>query len=261
MAGSAEAAASDPLVLGLNNDAGNSVTGLSTSSVTGSALVVGNTGTAHGPLQLAGSDAQVANSVALHQGELFQVNGDLFFVSVDTATPGGPVAGQVLTTANATQQVAIIPKRFLDTRTDDGKSRIVTATLDTAGRMMAGTWLVLDPTELGFYTSIVGNLTAVAPLAPTFLTVAPEALVGAPTTSTLNCPKGLVLANGFLVAANPNNGRIAIYTAQTTHVLLDVTGVNTPSPDFVDVPLPSITPAGHARYAAAVRKATSRTAS
>lgn len=259
--GTADAAAGDPILMGQGNDAGSTGTELGSSSQAGASFVLANSGTAHGPLQLAGSDAQVANSAGMHQGELFHVNGDLFFVSVDSTSPGGSVAGQVLTTANATQQVAIIPKRFLDTRTDEGKSRIVAATLDTAGRLKAGTWLVLDLTELGFYTSVVGNLTAVAPLLPTFLTVAPEPLVGAPTTSTVNCAKGMVLANGFLVAANPNDGSVAIYTAQTTHVLLDVTGVNTPSQDLVDVPVPSISPAARVRYAAAVRRATSRASS
>jgi hypothetical protein len=44
-----------------------------------------------------------------------------------------------------------------------------------------------------------------------------------PNASTLNAPKGLVVANAAIVPAG-TNGSIDVYVVQTTHVVIDVNG-------------------------------------
>jgi hypothetical protein len=65
------------------------------------------------------------------------------------------------------------------------------------------------------------------------VTVAPTGLLGFETTwptatpqaavSTLNDPKGFVIANAALVPAG-DGGAVSVYVLNTTHVILDVNG-------------------------------------
>jgi len=87
-----------------------------------------------------------------------------------------------------------------------------------------------------FADAMTANLTVINPAANGWLVLWSGA-VARPNTSSINFGKGQGLSNMTVsaVAFNTGNGvsSIAIFTAVTTHVLLDVAGFSAPGFEFV----------------------------
>jgi hypothetical protein len=232
--GSAEAAAGDNVILGAANTAGTTATSVTSSVTSGTTLTLSNTGTARGPLALTKSPDGILDSTTKVDGELFTEGDftDLRYVD-ESSQPEGAL---VFTESTANQVIGINPTRMLDTRDSNGPGGaniIDTSVLNASGQLLKGKWLHLDLLPLAiFFDSAFINLTAVAPSAVGFLTVAP-APTGTgvqPSTSSLNYSRAVTLANGCV--APTNDGSIWIYTSSTVHILVDVTALNMPSSNF-----------------------------
>lgn len=230
--GVAEASAGGTAVLGAN-DAGVNTTSITSTSTTDSTLNLTNTGSAHSPLSLTASPAGYTALATKTAGELYNDSGDLFYVEPNI-NPGGSL---VFTEATANQVVGITPIRMLDTRTAPGRTFVIQplsgpSPLNASGQLLARRWLQLDMTSLAtFYESAFINLTAVAPTAGGYLSIAPQepAAGAAPATSNLNYVKGVTIANAAV--APTIDGSLWIYSFSTTHILVDVNALNLPSSD------------------------------
>ncbi len=149
------------------------------------------------------------------------------------------VVGSVYTSAFANHLEPVTPRRVLDTRRalpglesgapNDGRSR-AQGRFDSAGRLQAGTSLVLDLSGLllGEQAGVLGNLTVVSPQGSGFLAAYPTPEgssdttgQGRPAVSSLNFVRGAAVANFAFVPFEAGN-RISIYTTTTAHVLFDV---------------------------------------
>jgi hypothetical protein len=258
----AGAAGGDPLVLGQANDSGASGSALTSSDGADATLTLGNTGTGRGPLALIPSDDSVLSSDLLSQGELLTNAGVLLFVSIGADTGDTPLLAPVHTDWTTPQVIGIEPVRMLDTRSASLRGAVVDpVVLDGSGRLQAGKWLQLDLSFLGFAEAAFVNLTAVSPTANGYLTLAPAPAdgLGAPSTSSLNYPSGVTIGNAAVVAI-ADDQTIWIYSKATTHVVLDVTALNS-SPELLDGAVPALRDArssGSSARAAARRAAFTR---
>jgi hypothetical protein len=223
--GTAQAATGDPVLAGTANSA-TSATGLTSSGGSAPTLVLGNTSGSRAPLALAdGGSAVLDGSIALDAGSLLNSGGDLYYVN---STALGSQA-MVHTDMTTNQVVPIAPIRMLDTRSSAGRTNVLSdpAWHDSAFRLLGGHWVELDLSSLAaFADAAFVNVAVVAPTNSGFLTLAPAASAGSPTTSTLNYVKNVTVANGALV---PLSGSLSVfvYSSATTHVLLDVSALNT----------------------------------
>ncbi len=251
LGGTANAAPGDNLVLGQSNDAGGATTTLTGASA-GPLLTLAPTG-AGAPLNLGPVGPNFNEPTA---GDFFATDVELFF-GVDVGAPN-PVGVEVFTELSATQIVPITPSRVLDTRTSSGRSLVVSGSIDSAGRVKSGSWLVLDLTSLGFFTAIVANVTATGSLSAGYLTLAPTVPADRPATSTVNYAAGQTIANCAISAVNPEDGTVAIYVYATCQVILDVTALYAPSAAFVTADMPLISTKARTRalkaHAAAAKK-------
>ncbi len=126
----------------------------------------------------------------------------------------------------------LAPTRVLDTRTTAGRASVLrtsAAALDTDGRLKAGAWM--DLAVAGLVPGIqLGaaflNLTVAKPGRNGYLTVYLPGTTR-PTASTLNFTAGQNLSNAAFAALTELLGAYAvrIYASQTTHVVVDLTGV------------------------------------
>jgi hypothetical protein len=234
-AGDAQGAPGDPLVLGQANDSGTALTSLTGAATTGATLTVANTG-GHAPVALA---QQAFNSfVAVAGGELANLGGVLYS-TLDLGGTTGPVPGFVYTEFTANQVVTIVPHRILDTRSSGGRANILNAAgnLDSSGRLVAGHTINIDLSGLEVAAaSAFCNLTAVQPVAGGFMTLFPGGT--RPATSSINFGAGAIIAN-FAVTGTSSTDTISIYSAATSHVLLDITAFNVGSPGQIN---PAILP-------------------
>ncbi len=141
------------------------------------------------------------------------------------------------TTAPATpagyQYQAIAPIRICDTRTSGpsvnndclgwpyGAVGNATAiTLSVAGVLEIPS-IHSDTTVVAF----IANLTAVAPIEATFLTLYPTGLAHRPNVSDINASAGEVLPNLVVVELGANDGAVDLYNAAgTTNAIIDVEG-------------------------------------
>jgi hypothetical protein len=224
-AGDAQAAPGDPVIQGQSNDAAAAQTML-TSSTTTSTLALANTG-AHAPVKLA--QQAFSSFTPAAGGELENLDGDLFY-TVDFGGTIGPVPGFVYTEFTANQVVTIVPKRILDTRTSAGRVHILNAAgnLDSAGRLRGGHTINIDLSSLEVAAAAAFcNLTIVSPLSGGFMTLFPGGT--RPATSSINFTKGAVIAN-FAVTGTSSTDTVSIYSAATSHVVLDITAFNVGSP-------------------------------
>jgi hypothetical protein len=106
------------------------------------------------------------------------------------------------------------PKRISDSRTSTNGTKL---TGDHTEQLVAPSTVVGPDTD-----SLVGNLTAVAPSASTFLTL----WAGGPTpgTSNLNAAAGATVANGAIIPLSSTNNFSIYNFAGSTDFLIDVTG-------------------------------------
>ena len=233
-AGDAQAAPGDPVIQGQPNDAAAAQTTL-TSSATLSTLALANTG-GHAPVKLAQQASSAFTPAA--GGELENLDGDLFY-TLDFRGAIGPVPGLVFTEFTANQVVTIVPHRILETRTSAGRAHVPNAAgnLDSAGRLRGGHTITIDLSSLEVAAaSAFCNLTVVSPLSGGFMTLFPGGT--RPTTSSINFTKGAVIAN-FAATGTSSTDTVSIYSAATSHVLLDITAFNVGSPAQIN---PAILP-------------------
>jgi hypothetical protein len=163
----------------------------------------GDPGTASSLVRLAGGSMNVTSNVG----------GD---VVVDVL---GYITGSTAASSSTGLFVPMTPTRVLDTRGDPGP----------VGRMGAGTAInaALNPYPLATTASVTGNITAVLPSGPGYLTAYP-ASTPRPTASVANVVAGQVLATGSFVPTS--TAGIEIYSMAATDLVVDLTGyfVGTP---------------------------------
>jgi hypothetical protein len=95
---------------------------------------------------------------------------------------------------------------------------------------------VAGDVDIPAYTSstlvvaVIANLTAIAPTAPTYLTLYPANLTHPPAVSDVNLNPGVVLPNLAVVeldtaASNPNDGKVYLYNgAGSINAVVDIEG-------------------------------------
>lgn len=245
----AAAAEGDPVLAGRANDAGGATTTLTGGTGSTPALSVVNPVTrgaapeayAAPALRLpppagAGLGLDVDTSAA---GDLASGGDQLWYAH--TRDTQGSVVGAVYTSAFANHLAFITPRRVLDTRRalagsesgapNDGRSRLVADRLDSAGRLQAGSSVVLDLSGLlvGEQAGVLGNLTVVGPQGSGFVAVYPTppgstdtSGSGRPAVSTVNFTRGASAVGGFTVVGLGEGNRISIYTTTVAHVTFDV---------------------------------------
>ncbi|MCW2607375.1 MAG: hypothetical protein JWO60_2068, partial [Frankiales bacterium] len=245
----AAAAPGDPVLAGRGNDAAGAVTSLSGGTADAPALSVTNPavrgadgGTygapalriAPGPGVDLGLDVDTSDAGDLASG------GDQLWYAHTRGTQG-TVVGAVYTSAFANHLAFVTPRRVLDTRRalagseagapNDGRSRVVAGRFDAAGRLSAGSSLVLDLSELlvGDQAGVLGNVTAIGPQGSGFLAAYPTPTdsldttgAGRPAVSTVNYTRGAAAVGNFTVVGFEAGNRLSIYTTTTTHVTFDV---------------------------------------
>lgn len=109
------------------------------------------------------------------------------------------------------------PTRVLDTRSGSG---------GWIGRLGAGQSVDAVTTPPGA-TAVTGTLTAIEPVAATFVSALASKPTGTPSTSNLNAAKATVIANSVTTSVAAD-GHLWLYSAEPTHLLVDVTGWWTP---------------------------------
>jgi hypothetical protein len=242
-AGSAQAAAGSPLVLGNSNDSDAVPTSLTSAAASDPTLTVGNTA-GMSALRLGEETYPTITSPPLASGDLANYSGDLYYTAGSSV---GPLTGFVYSEYTANQLVTIAPQRVLDTRSPAGQGNIINAAgnLDTAGRLLGGHTIEVDLSGLEFAAAAAYcNLTAVSPAHDGFLTLW---LGGTqPATSSLNYLAGAVVAN-FAVTGISATDSVFIYSMATTHVLLDITAFAVGSPYQVNSASLAAAPAAAAR--------------
>ena len=253
--GRAEAAAGDPLLLGAANDAGPAATSLSGGAAELPSLVLSNaTATTTPEGQYAAAALRLVPSragdglspLAASAGDLASSGELLHYAHTSASGDGAAVVGTVYTSAFANHLAFVTPRRVLDTRPgptseegspNDRRTRVVGGSFDTSGRLLAGSALVLDLSEL--VTSgagVLGNVTVVGPVGPGNLTAYPTpggplVVDGSdrPAASNVNFVRGQVVAN-FAAVGLGDLARISIYTTTTCHVLFDVAAFSVAAP-------------------------------
>lgn len=224
-AGNAAAAAGSPLVLGAINNSDAQPTSLTSAATTGPTLTVGNTG-GSAPLHLT-QVATPATPAGLTSGDLANFDGDLFYTAGSSV---GPLTGFVYTEFTANQLVTITPQRVLNTTSAAGRANITnpTGNLDAAGRLLGGHTIEIDLSGLEIAAAgAYCNLTVNHPLTGGFMTLFPGGT--RPATSSINFGANAVIAN-FAVTGVSGTDTVSIYSAATTHVLLDITAFAVGSP-------------------------------
>jgi hypothetical protein len=226
---SAEAAAGSPLVLGAPNDSQTTPTSLTSAAASGPTFTVGNTGGV-APLHLT-EEATPASAAALTSGDLANFDGNLFYTA---GSSFGPQTGFVYSEFTANQLVPIKPQRILDSRTVAGRSNVTNpaGNFDAAGRLRAGHTIVVSLGSLEIAAAAAFcNMTAVSPLAAGYMTLWPGGT--RPTTSSVNYVAGAIVAN-FAVTGTSLTDTVSIFSAATSHVLLDLSAFAVGSPGQVN---------------------------
>lgn len=221
----ASAAPNDPVLLGTVNDAANTATTVTSSAGTAS-VVLRNTASGAATNVAPAAPGFDANTFvgSTESGDLVNYGGSLLFTHEGGVGVDG--VGEVYTDIWASQLVPIKPKRMLDTRSAGGRANVLnpSGAFDSAGRLIAGKTIRLDLSDLVFFgVAVYANLTIVTPLKPGYATLWPSGT--RPGTSTINFAAGQIIANFAVCGLSdvvPDS--VQIYTSQTTHVLLDVTG-------------------------------------
>lgn len=248
----ASAAEGDPVLAGRANDAATQ-TSLTGGTAEAATLRLRNPSTG-GPyaapsLRLepgaGGSGLDPARTAA---GDLAS-SGDLLWYGHLPASGGAGVVGAVYTSAFANHlELLDEPRRVLDTRAggatdengnpNDRRTRVVAGDFDAAGRLRAGSSLVLDLSGLVVSgVAVFANLTVVGPAGNGFLTAYPTPDgpprsdgLDRPASSNLNYVRGTPALANFVLVRLGAGGRISIFTTTLAHVLLDLTAVSVSEP-------------------------------
>ncbi len=138
--------------------------------------------------------------------------------------------------------VVVTPERLLDTRSVAGRANIIggSSTLDSLGRLRAGEYIdvAVAPADDGFELGgAFLNVASGSSLGNGYLTVYVPG--DRPNVSTLNFQKGTSEANAALVGLGivKDTYAVRIHSSQTTHILLDLSGV------IISAPTPELSPA------------------
>jgi hypothetical protein len=152
---------------------------------------------------------------AAFKGELNVDSNGVLWICIADGSPG-PGTWIRLSSTN----LLATPQRLYDSRNTGGIfMNGETRTLDIAGVL---------PGIPAYATSVIGNVTLANTLGAGFALVYPKG-ASRPPTSTINWyTTGQILANGFSIALGGSPGGIAVHTAgtqaQTTHIIVDITG-------------------------------------
>jgi hypothetical protein len=239
----AHAAAGDPVVQGAANNAGTTVTGLTTNTIAGATLDLANTATAVEPSGFTGAGASLR----------LNPTGDVLSASASPGSIGMSTDGTVwvassfqgitfrdfvFTTANANVLVAFNPTRVVDTRDPAQRQRIVNPNvLDSSGRLLGGNTMTVRLDDFVFNAySVLGNLTAVQPVADGFLVIFPTG-APRPVASNVNYARSLFALSNFAVSASGafdigggvKVDAVSIFASATTHVIFDLAAASVPS--------------------------------
>jgi hypothetical protein len=250
VAGPASAQATTAVDMNTANDAGTSgtPTELDADNDTTPAFILTNTGV-DATNEGSGPNLRLTPSAATGQeptastvgGDLTATfGGELWFThnfSV-TATPdivSAPVHTEA--TANVYAQL-VAPVRILDTRSASGRANIVnpSGNLDSGGRLKTGKTIYINlDSQVYFAEAVFANITVTKMAGGGYLTVWSGA-TATPNASTINYPATGSLANflasGIAEYSSTVLNVIAIYCAQTTHVILDLAGFTMPGFEY-----------------------------
>jgi hypothetical protein len=219
-----------PVLQGGDNNAQETKTTLRSSNADATYEVV-NSGTG-APVRLGSQPAETISGA--EPGDLHNLDGYLHY------THFAEFPSLVYTDFTANMFVPITPARAVDTRTAGGRSRIINpSSLDAQGRLRAGQTMRVNLEDFVFLgLAIYGNVTVTQPTAGGWVTMWPMGT--RPATSTVNFVAGQTLANfavcgiGFDAAFDDF---VSIFASQTTHVILDLTGLSVFHPGQVSQPL------------------------
>lgn len=273
VAGRANAAVGDAVLQGNVNNVGTNVAATEIAAAnaptTPTPTVIltntgGNTTTGEASPQLrltpaaAGLDVPATATVG---GDLVATNtGDLWF-SHDGPSYGGLFPALVHTEANSNVFVPFAaPVRILDTRSSTLRASILdpTGNLDSSGRLLGGHTIHINLSSLVFFAdSMTANLSVIGPLAGGYVTLWSGAVVK-PNASSISFGKGQAISNltvSGIAFSNTGVSSIAIFAVQTTHVILDVTGVTAPGFEFAKVAISAASPTTRATRIRAARAA------
>lgn len=250
VAGPANAASGDPVLQDTVNSAGTSTTPteLDASNNTTPAFILTNTGldtsttpSGAGPaLRLTPSTAGVPTAATAGGDLTTTSDGSLYFTHAFPTTPTATVVSAAVhteATANVYAPLAA-PVRVLDTRSAGGRVNIVNASgnLDTTGRLLAGKTIAINLDSLvNFAEAVFANLTVTGAAANGFLTLWSGA-GSRPASSSINFAVNQAIANfvssGLAEFSTTILNVVAIYAAQTTHVILDVAAFSLPGFEY-----------------------------
>ncbi len=225
----AEAATGDPIKIGQAFTASNAATTLAvTGSTTVPALKLTNlTGPALTLTPVTGDDLDATLPVgaiaSTSAGPLIGLADESGAAFTSTLATGADLAALPVASA-------ITPVRLLDTRNASARTGILASSsgaFDSSGRLKIGAYLDLA----------VGDATADVTLEAAFLNATVTGAVGGghvtlcppgpkPSTSSVNFTKGQTVANAtfVLLGVIEDYFAVRIYTSQTTHVIIDLTG-------------------------------------
>ncbi|HEU4543039.1 MAG TPA: hypothetical protein VFR23_18050 [Jiangellaceae bacterium] len=219
-----------PVLQGFDNNAQTTKTTLRSSNVDATYEVV-NSGTG-APVRLGTQPLSIVSGA--EPGDLHNLDGDLHYTHI----AGFP--SLVYSDFTANMFVPITPARAVDTRTAGGRSRIINpSSLDAQGRLRGGQTMRVNLADFVFFgLAIYGNVTVTQPTAAGFVTMFPMGT--RPPTSTVNFVTGQTVAN-FAVCGIGFDATfddfVSIFASQTTHVILDITGLSVFHPGQVSQPL------------------------
>jgi hypothetical protein len=255
VAGPASAQATTAVDMNTANEAGTNVsqpTELDADNDTAPAFILTNTGVdpaneGSGPnLRLTPSPSTATGLVPTAStvgGDLTATyDGNLWFThDFALASPAEVVPVPVLTAAigNAYAQLEAAV-RILDTRSASGRTYIVnpSGNLNSAGQLEAGKTIYINLDSLVVVAEAVfANVTVTETEAAGYLTIwSGAAGVARPDTAAINYAKDQTLSNflasGVAEHSATVSNAIAIYTAQTTHVILDLAGFTVPTLEY-----------------------------
>jgi hypothetical protein len=223
----------EPVIQGANNNAGATKTVL-TSSNSDATYEVSNSG--NGAAVRLVTQPGTTDISGAQPGDLHNIDGLLHYTHV----PGFP--SLVYSDFTANMFAPIIPARAVDTRTAGGRTRIINpSSLDAQGRLRGGQTMRVNLADFVFFgLAIYGNVTVTQPTAAGFVTMWP--MGPQPVASSVNFVAGQTIAN-FAVCGIGFDATfddfVSIFASQTTHVIMDITGLSVFHPAQVLQPQPS----------------------
>jgi hypothetical protein len=228
----AEAAPGDPVLLGQEGDGGTATTTIANGNLTQPTLALGNravVGGEAGPaLQLTPAGALL--SPGAPTGSVSADETGTLWSSVQFGGEQG--VAFVYTNAVASMLVPLLdPQRVVDTRSAAGRVNIINANgnLDGSGRLIAGRTIHVNLGNYVFFgLGMLGNLAVANATVAGFGTIYP---FGSPRPVASSINYGTGIASNFYTVGlgwDPSDGdpsdAVSIFSQQTVHIILDVTG-------------------------------------